>query len=501
MYGQEYGAILPNQQPSPIETYQRLKAANDARALQNAKYLKDTLDFNQFATGLPEYDPVIHQTISDAMKDLSQKAINPAYSQAQLLLDANNYTQKLSDYSTKARLIDQQLQALRAEQAKNKYVNADNWYKYAKLAAFHDGNGAVRNINDVDPNKNYWDEALHNHADDIINGDGGIGDYIKASDKKPITTQIQKVNNGIKTTSKYAGEIYPAFNTTIKDPKTGVVTGIGLKSQTIKDAQGNDINIADNDTYNLVTSDKYRNAALNKVVRAQGIDPNSELGEVAKRKALYDYLQTKGVGYLNHTGDDVDDSAYWRQQNMRDRQDESERFRLMLKSMNNGNGTKADTQFNDIYGELQGLKGKYNNAGIPLNNLSPQAQTSLLNYANTSYGQVPSGETDSQGNPKLRKLNAKDVWVRPNDDGTFSLMRFQVKNNQHPYDEEIAPLDFKSTNTLKGINSSVKERQAVYHAGQPENSIPTYSAAELKKAGWSDDQINKAQKAGKIKVQ
>jgi hypothetical protein len=217
--------------------------------------------------------------------------------------------------------------------------------------------------------------------------------------------------------------------------------------------------LATKDDMAYFTSNPGANVYLNSLVKKAGYDPNSQEGQLLKRAYLYKHLQDNNQGYINKTKDEVDDSQL-----------QSENFRREMKSlaetMKSGNSGNKDVTINDVYSDIAS-KGANKKYGIPLNELSPTTQAVLIKHAQTTLG-------NSQATGDVQDLN--NIWVRKNTDGTYSLMKSNKENVMDYNDKQIAPLDFTSVNTMKGVNGTLKERQKVLQHGNQTTKRPPLSA-------------------------
>lgn len=163
----------------------------------------------------------------------------------------------------------------------------------------------------------------------------------------------------------------------------------------------------------------------------------------------------------------------------------------------------------DVYGEIDeatSSRDRVNrNIGTPLNELSSKAQRLILETVNKIANQT---EPDPSSPDKVKKTPffQEDIYVQKDADGKI---RVKGAKGQYKY-KPIVTLDEVGLNVM--AQPSIKEKREVIKAGknpvqrpgtqsQQTQSSDTYTRQELKTNGWTDDQINKAVKAGKIKLQ
>jgi hypothetical protein len=329
MYGAEYGAILPNKQQSPMDTFQQQRNFNVQQARyqeqvqrqqqdrqdQMLYHVMNNLDFKNFATGTP-LDHTVVTTLNDGIKGLSKQIQdNPNMRASELMYQAQNIANNVNQYSQKAKLIRAGIEQGLKEYASNPSVDQNALYKGAMSTAFmkYDPKThqmTMKDPSEIDEGQDYLTGYLNSYPETVINNDKTFLTQLKGAEKKNYEKEFTTDNKGVKRTVAYKGEYYPAFNQ-LQDDKGnpvadgGAATRVGIRSQSVQLPNGQKVNVADDNTYNYFTSDKVTNAWLNAQVKRAGIDPNSDMGEVARRKILFDHLQNNNPGYINNTKNDV----------------------------------------------------------------------------------------------------------------------------------------------------------------------------------------------------
>lgn len=157
----------------------------------------------------------------------------------------------------------------------------------------------------------------------------------------------------------------------------------------------------------------------------------------------------------------------------------------------------SNTPINDLYKEITDkLNDPSKPNGVPLNEYSSAAQEAILQVANKL-------------NPSKTKFGQKDIYVGHDASGNPAILR---AHSTLPLTKRtVAPLDYKSVNLLAA--SGVKQKQQVIANAQ---SLPkqtsgtpsavykaangkTYSHNDLKKLGYTEEQIQQAIKLGNLK--
>jgi len=466
MYGQEYAYINPNKNDNPLDLYMKLKQYNDQQqrykdqlARQQREYqdglmtqAMSQLDFKHFATGTP-LDPVIHNSLSGALKNVSKKIMNnPDTTLSSVYYDVANAANDISTYADKARNIRANIDQYAKEYSKNPSIDATKLSKAAMANAFmkYDTNThafTVKDPSEIDDQTDWTDYTLNNNPDQVVKGSGALDQLMKTADKKNYENEFSVDKGGVKKKIAYKGEYFP-YNTIetdknghpVFDPTTGQAK-VGIRSENV-----NGVPLATKDDMAYFTSNPGANVYLNSLVKKAGYDPNSQEGQLLKRAYLYKHLQDNNQGYINKTKDEVDDSQL-----------QSENFRREMKSLaqtiaatNKANNGSAS--FDNIYHDIE--TNGANASRIPLVKLKPQSQEVLVNHAKSVLGNDPTNNNVQ---------NIDNLWVRKNADNSYTLMKSAPSSfgDGMVQDREIAPLDFGSINTLKGVNPTLKERQAV----------------------------------------
>lgn len=234
MENQEFGAIFPDNQPDPLQTFQQQREFNlqqqrynqqmqmqkDNHDFQLIKYLGDTLDPSHYGTG-SEFDTKINSGLSDIMNNATQM-IKSKQSPADIAAYTQMAANQINNWAQKAKAINDNINQ-RSQLLAKQGINPDALTRYAKAYAFHDQNGNLKDGNSLDPNQDYTQHILDNYPQAVATDNSAINAVIKGSEKHPIRSTGSVNVNGVKRNVGYGGEYYPGFNVGVDADRKSVV--------------------------------------------------------------------------------------------------------------------------------------------------------------------------------------------------------------------------------------------------------------------------------------
>lgn len=154
-------------------------------------------------------------------------------------------------------------------------------------------------------------------------------------------------------------------------------------------------------------------------------------------------------------------------------------------------GNSLNSPINDVHGGVVADVKALNNQGVSYatgSQLKSDATNRILTAIKTKY---PS-----------KQLTQDDIKVGVDADNNVQVFYSDKYLGKHPSQEKplitvLTPTDFNLP-----VQVDVKGKRVVVNQGgkQPAPDILNHSKDEFKAAGWTDDQINKALRAGKIKL-
>lgn len=160
----------------------QLAEQRDGRIAATSKFLTNYLDPKDRLTGT-NYDPEIVNQLQSTLQQGAELASKGA-STADILMALGPQVNKINEYSTKAKLINQniksQLDKIKGYGGYNIAALEDE----AKKAAFQDANGGLKDIATVDPSTNWISEVIKNNPENVTTS-AGLDDFVK---KTPVAT-------------------------------------------------------------------------------------------------------------------------------------------------------------------------------------------------------------------------------------------------------------------------------------------------------------------------
>lgn len=285
----------------------------EREAVRNAatgKFLADYLDPKSFLTGT-YYDPQIVKGFNDLLVEGSALAKKGADANM-LMMALGPKVNQLSQYSTKAKLLNERLKTQLSHIKPNMGYDVPKLEQEARRAAFFDPTGKLKDINTVDPEMDWVSEVIKISPEKVTT-DVGIDEFVKNSPKfvntKDVTTYTPRggmERKKVKITS-------PNWLVPDNDEK-GAMTGLVPRYQTAMDGgspvmheftddQGNKktapVRILDEGDFKSILSS---NPGIADWVRGQvrlanpDIDLNSPQATIAARAILYNELKRRKPG-------------------------------------------------------------------------------------------------------------------------------------------------------------------------------------------------------------
>lgn len=453
----------------------QLAAQREGKRNAAGTFLNNYLDKKDFLTGT-NYDPEIirqlQETMQEGAKLASQGADTPT-----IMMALGPKVNKLNEYATKAKLIDQSIKESVSKLKSYKGYNSDALSDQAKKMAFYDDNGKLKDISTVDPSQDWITETVKTHPE-LVTSSAGLDDFVSKTPMHEYSKEVQTMYGGKKNNVKYEAKA-PFWSDISRDEKGNVAVdisgnpiGLEVVGETVKDDKGKPmINPETNEPYKVLEKNRFNaimqhNPDIADYIRGQvnthfkqiGADKIPDEGspqwDIMARSILRDELQTR-------------DKSYFKLADKETKTAPVTRIELGYSPYKQGSGAgSGESQIRDIYKEVNektsggadlpfGL-GK----GIKLNSLSATAQKLIIEYANKLTG---TGVTQS------------DLALVKTNDGTINIV--------NPEDGTvIAPIDFGDVNLP--AQPGVKEKRAVINETNKMYNYNghKYSHAEIEKA-------------------
>lgn len=474
--------VLPRETPSSYEVMQDLQRQNqlhqqiqekkqqEEQGRQNAliSYMGQNFDPSDFDGLLGQQLQGVRTKYAQLIKD------NPYMNNADLTLAMQKDLGKLSQWNQGIKMgreaIKQQAEAYKGMKGVD-YGGAEK----AALNNFlfkkgEDGKPQLRGADELQSPDGIVHKTIYDNPNLFVTDGADIWDDLK-------NTQVSTEGKTYKYTDSRKGQRDKEYSISYYQPYQKIAHADGsdpkvvTKSTQAKGLDGSPMfekgengskvpmMIADDEAYQHYISNPMRELTLRKkymqTPEAKQFSPDSPAGEILMRK-----MALKDIESLNPVKKEVRDIT-------------KEQPVINIKTGNgSGSGANKEVQINDLYNEIKKVKTRIVNGklrGIPFNALPIPAQTALMNVAKN---QVETGDALN-----IQKLNNEDLYIKEGADGSYTLMKAAEKRKISEHDDQVAPLNFKDVNLLKGVNSSTKERQTVLNqeGGQAEttNTKPT----------------------------
>jgi hypothetical protein len=172
---------------------QRLALQEQGRQAATSKFVTDYLDPKDHLTGTA-YDPQIVSGLQSVLQQ-AQGLIQKGAATQDVMMAIGPQVAKLNEYSTKAKLINDQVKASIAKLKGYAGYNPEALETEAKKQAFYGPDGKLKDISSVDPTTDWVTEAAKNNPEAVTTGKG-LDDFIA---KTPMN------ENSLNGTTAYGG--------------------------------------------------------------------------------------------------------------------------------------------------------------------------------------------------------------------------------------------------------------------------------------------------------
>lgn len=326
----QYGGLYQVASDMNKRNAERQAAKDKAAANQAsmAKFLVDYTNPKDHLTGTL-YDPIITKGYSDILQE-GTKLIqsNPSLTTDMLLTALAPLVGKLSEYSEKAKTINDNIKLGLQGIGENSGYDKLKLEAMAKKKAFLDDNGQIKDLQTIDPTINYVIQTVKDNPFDVTNNKG-IDEWLKNENRVINSTKVKNENDrggyelkNVKTNA-YSWAVpdvngmgvndrtfVPAFNEAMDNGKKlmhdfpngngGVVTAPVrmVQEPLFKRIMGNSPGTAD-----WVRGQVLQHIKDYKDENGNPIDINSPQANNMARAILYDELKTRGLGGMEDVVD------------------------------------------------------------------------------------------------------------------------------------------------------------------------------------------------------
>lgn len=252
---QEFGGLY-----QAAETLERRKLRDaqlaqqkEGRQLATTKFLSDYLDPKERLTGT-NYDPEIVGQLQTALQEGAQLASKGA-STSDIIMALGPKVNKINEYSTKAKLISQQIKQSADRLKGYGGYNIAALEEEAKKMAFLDDKGQLKDISTVDPST-VWVTKAAKERPELVTTGAGLDQFVTKTPSATYSRTAQTAYAGRTKNVKYEAT-HPFWEDLSRDDKGAIVTdpsgnpiGLDVVGGIINDDQGNPmINPEDNKPY------------------------------------------------------------------------------------------------------------------------------------------------------------------------------------------------------------------------------------------------------------
>lgn len=293
---------------------QQLTEQKVGRQAATSKFLTDYLDPKDHLTGT-NYDPQIVGGFQNILQQAQQLAGRGA-STNDILMAIGPSVAKLNDYSTKAKLISQNIKNTVAKLKTYPGYNVDALETEAKKTAFYGPDGKLKDISTVDPNENYVSMVAQNSPELITSGKG-LDDFVNktpmADYSRSATTTYAGRSKNVKYEAKHPfwEDLQRDQNGNIATDQSGNPLGLGVSGTSMMDDSGKPIvnsqtgqpfQVMDKNNFNAIMSHNpdvadYIRGQVNQHFRDAGAKQlpaeNSPQWDMMARHILHDELETR----------------------------------------------------------------------------------------------------------------------------------------------------------------------------------------------------------------
>lgn len=175
------------------EKDQQLALQQQGRQAATSKFLADYLDPKEHLTGT-NYDPQIVSGFNNVLQQ-AQGLASKGASTSDILMAIGPSVNKLNEYSTKAKLINDQVKNYVTKLKPYTGFNQEALQSEALKKAFIGPDGKMKDLSSVDPNENYVDAVIRDNPEAVTSWKG-LDDFVQR-------VPMQQMQNSVRTS--YAG--------------------------------------------------------------------------------------------------------------------------------------------------------------------------------------------------------------------------------------------------------------------------------------------------------
>lgn len=199
---------------------QQLAQQKESKQLATSKFLTDYLDPKDRLTGT-NYDPEIVKQLQEALQEGAALSSKGA-STADIMMALGPKVNKINEYSTKAKLINQQIKQSTDKLRGYGGYNIGALEDEAKKMAFLDDEGRLKDISTVDPGTQWVTKAAQERPELVTTG-AGLDEFVKKTPSATYSRNAQTAYAGRTRNVKYEAT-HPFWEDLATDEKGVVAT-------------------------------------------------------------------------------------------------------------------------------------------------------------------------------------------------------------------------------------------------------------------------------------
>lgn len=177
-----------------------LAQQREAKQLATSKFLTDYLDPKERLTGT-NYDPEIVTQLQQTLQEGAMLAAKGA-STADIMMALGPKVNKINEYSTKAKLVNQQIKQSTDRLKGYGGYNLGALEDEAKKMAFYDEKGKLKDISTVDPNTDWVTQATQQRPELVTSG-AGLDQFVQKTPSATYSRTAQTTYAGRSRNVKY----------------------------------------------------------------------------------------------------------------------------------------------------------------------------------------------------------------------------------------------------------------------------------------------------------
>lgn len=199
---------------------QQLAQQREGKQLATTKFLTDYLDPKDRLTGT-NYDPEIVKQLQETLQEGAALSAKGA-STADIMMALGPKVNKINEYSTKAKLINQQIKQSTDRLKGYGGYNLGALEDEAKKMAFYDADGKLKDITTVDPNTDWVTKATQDRPELVTTG-AGLDEFVKKTPSATYSRNAQTAYAGRTRNVKYEAT-HPFWEDLATDDKGQIAT-------------------------------------------------------------------------------------------------------------------------------------------------------------------------------------------------------------------------------------------------------------------------------------